>query len=200
EWIPSVPLPRGTSLKICIVRQHPDYRASLLASGLPFLPEAQQQLVEASLQSATWRSYRCALKVYLLWSWDTFPSTPAIPASPERIRAFLTTRLSHVRYLPALRKAHLLLQYPLQFDDPLTKAIARGCSNALSQQRKEKEGISLHFLESLVRQATLHKLHLFKALIVLAYCFSCRVPSELLNESNRSLHIHENAVTLRLFR
>ncbi|KAF4728408.1 hypothetical protein FOZ63_012736, partial [Perkinsus olseni] len=79
-------------------------------------------------------------------------------------------------------------------------AIARGCSNALSQQRKEKEGISLHFLESLVRRATLHKLHLFKALIVLAYCFSCRVPSELLNESNRSLHIHENAVTLRLFR
>lgn len=152
-WSPSYALPRGTYLKMDLVKSHPEYKAALFAIGSHWLSPAQQSLVEAHLRPSTWRSYRSAIKAYLTWSWRTYSTSTILPATSLVVQEFLACNPIHSRYIPALRKLHELLSLPVLFDDPLTKIMRSGCRKLSSSSRRDRSFISLSALRSLVRQA-----------------------------------------------
>ncbi|KAF4654748.1 hypothetical protein FOL47_009789 [Perkinsus chesapeaki] len=198
-WAPRG-LSRSSEIRWQILTTHPDFKAALLAEDLPFLPFQEHSLLLAHLSPTTWKSYRSALKCFLLWHWSHFPRTTIFPVSSNAIRSFITTKQAHVRYVSVIKKIHEILSLRINFDDPLTNLMVKGALKVLNQRRNPKVFLSFRHLRGIVDIARSNNLILFSALCVLGYSFGLRIPSELLDVSNRDILFSGSSVYLTLHR
>ncbi|KAF4677858.1 hypothetical protein FOZ60_017109 [Perkinsus olseni] len=196
SWRPQG-LHSGTLIKLQLLLTSPETRCLCWLHNVDIYPPHICRSIDTHLAASTWRTYKSCISHFIHWHWSTFPSTPALPANPSAIRSFICQGC-HPSLLPALTKLHVILQLPVHFHDPLTHMINKGTQKLIQSTKRDKTFLSRKLLDSVSQAALARGLHLFQAYLVIAYCFSLRVPSELLDTSKRWLVVDDHLCHLHL--
>ncbi|KAF4751286.1 hypothetical protein FOZ63_026912 [Perkinsus olseni] len=184
NWSPPY-LKSGTAVKLHILLDSPEVLCLLWLQDAPIWSPPLTRAIMSHLSPSTWRSYKSSIRKFLRWHWHNFPGVPALPANPESVREFLISSNPSSSFFSALTKVHHLLHLAVDFHDPFTLSLVKGVNRQRLSTKRDKSFLNLDLLHTVSSVALQEQLRQFQALLVISYAFSLRVPSELLDPSNR---------------